>query len=441
MKNINWNLLLKIFIFSIYLIIIIFNFDRNLLLNNGDYLRITRTLNIDIPIFKPSYSNLFNFQKNVNSNFPKSTLEALAFCVKFFCDILQLKIVNLLYIRIVLYIIFIVGIVFLIFKSQNKIYSIILIPITYVFIDLLNSLYQEASVLAFLPLLLYFLKNKISLPFIFFSFCVLFSKAQLIVLYPLVFLVILISNNQYKIKSYYYIIVSFCLMISFFTQPKENQWPNQYNRYYNGIGWSIQNVENWPRTTFLDRRMYFNDNRFKLQLLSNRFYQKHNSFLAGTDYWSVGNKYALSKLINERNLFTESSTFNFFKILTKNPWLIIKILSSSFKTALKSNYNLKFLIIDNNVRNEKMYNFLTSYFFILFVLLMVLVNFFCKYWFTYFYTFIILFLFPFLVVLGDGYVDFEKHLITYLLLLPFYLKLKILIDNKKRIKVFNNFHL
>ncbi|MDY3521105.1 hypothetical protein PG614_06580 [Riemerella anatipestifer] len=205
--------------------------------------------------------------------------------------------------------------------------------------------------------------------------------------------------------------------------------PNDYNRFYNGIGYSVQNVEDWPVYDFKKRIEYFSKNQHSLQVKSNQYFDNDIAFFAGSSFWPTGDNIKNNK--TQELVFSKMDKKNYLKTILNHNFLIYKIPKSSLITAFYSDYSM--LYLKQNKDKDifyKIQKYFSEFFFVFFLLLMLItccIHFNFK---TILFVLVTIITIPSFVVGGDGYFEFEKHLMPFLILVPFYIKIVFLMNKK-----------
>lgn len=443
------------------------NFFKGGVINNGDYGRVTHSMNITTEPWKP-LSEIYPIQTKTDGSFirelPSSSLGVIGYIIYKSINYFGGAEINTTYIKIFLHLLFFLGLTFLLKESASLFEFIINIGLAIIIIShgfLMNSLYEEAVIVAILPFLIFSLKNIINnekiLPFLFFSSALIVSKAQMFFVFPVILFILFISIKDkfsYKfIFSFIFISIlsfSYIFTVNYFYQGVKEA--NNYNRFYNGIGYSLQDVADWPTNEFYERKIYFYGNKKELQIKSNQYFSKDTQDLAGTGYWPTGSD--MRNSINSENIdqsekdilerkIKEANSKNYVNIILENPKTIYKILENSIKTAFLSDNSIKYIRNPNEVSDifSKISIFISKdiYKIIFLIYILSLFVFYKNILFVFYASYVVLG-FPVFVVLGDGYFEFEKHLAPYIILFIFFYSALyfITIAGKKSLKTINS---
>ncbi|MFC0345101.1 hypothetical protein [Epilithonimonas hispanica] len=272
----------KLIFFLIICIISIISFNQSFLINNGDYTRITRVLRIDYPLWSEVTKKTFSIDHSIQDSSINSTYQLVCNIITkahLFCN---QDSININTIKVTLYLLFLSGCFFLIYKNKEYLYSLIIIPIAMVYHTILNSFYQEAIIYAILPLFIYSVKEKLNMLFLILAIAIILAKPQMILISFYFLAIVIYSKNSLRIKYSYFTILILTILFSFKFQSKENQDANKYNRYYNGIGYSTQDVFKWPTKNFNERINYYSKNKLTLIEKSKEYFDSDIYSYAGS---------------------------------------------------------------------------------------------------------------------------------------------------------------
>ena len=303
-----------------------------------------------------------------------------------------------------------------------------------------KSFYEEAIVLAVLPWLCFgyyeMLAGRSCRIFVIISVIILFSKIQMIWLAPAFFVLYLCATQVkfWSAKSLIFMITSISVVVVMLFGVGRGsgvEFPNKYNRYYNGLGWTILQSSNWPGSEFNARAYYFNQNKDDLQ---QQVKHMTAASLLGTSYWPTGSELRMSadnatgftkdkQLGDFDEMISRGSFESYLRYFYDNPAFILLFLKNIYITTLQSDYSLDYLRASlqrksnfsnrvSKARDTVLSNFglITLIFLLVFLIakprscMTLLIA-----W---------LFLSPLVVVIGDGYYEYEKHLIPFMFLLP-----------------------
>ena len=422
----------KISSFILLLCVTYLSYHQYTVINNADFYRVASSLHIKVPSWTEIYPDIY-FPEPMDRytsffRVPDTTYGFITYFVRNYNLIFDIDYVSLSTIKCVLYLIFITGTYLLIFQRKTNLPVVLSFIVSLPYLYILNSLYLEATVFAFMPWLVWSVNSKKSFLFVLFSLLVVISKAQMIFILPFSVL-ILVLKEQHKIRRILWSALLIIPSLYFVTkQSKEHSQPNTYHRLYNTIGYTVMDVENWNENTFKKRYAYFYKNQDSLQKNHKTINITEKINLLGTSFWPTGQE--TLKHYTAQQLHINNNNF-FFSQLFYNPILILKIVKSSFLTASKADYSLEYLVKSNtNSSFVIVSKNITSIAYIIFITVLLIGNFikFNNYKIT--YTICIIFGVPFFTVVGDGYFEFEKHILPYIFLLPFFIQSLFFLDLK-----------
>jgi hypothetical protein len=394
----------------------------------------------------------------------------------------------------------------------------------------IKSFYEEAAILAFLPWLCfgyYKVANKRKyFVFTISSAAIIYSKQQMIFAAPMFMLLLFFGAAGERKNLRFASSLFMLLLVSAFTISlhPDNEEPNQYNRYFNGIGWALLNSYNWPADDFNERHAYFYENQGVLQsglpdlpyrnflgtsfwptgadlrkkskslteeellLISafiislyadnkepnqnNRYFNRvggtlfnsygwptdsfverheylyqnqgtlqsslpnlpYRNFL-GTPFWPIGadlRKKSKSLTEEDRAYLREEyskmiglgSYTSYLHLFLKNPSIVLKLIKNTYLITVKSNYSILYLRLPIPI-NSRVIRIIQSvqplvcrylgFVFVGTILLLYIIgpswpSFVAVSWMA---------LTPLVTVAGDGFYEFEKHMVSYMMLIPF----------------------
>lgn len=309
------------------------------------------------------------------------------------------------------------------------VYLVFYLIFSYVF----QSFYEEALVLALSPWLLYtylvLLNQKHYLPFAIVGCLLVFCKAQMIFILPIVILPFFVEwTNSFKTKylAAKVLALIFLVLASATVSFKKNDIHgfsimNAHDRLFNGVGWVLQGVTSWPGSEFNQRLAYFQENRVTLQERSKEYEPIAQMKLMGTAYWPHG--WDLQSAPFQKKLAVSPMTRYYTNFFMNHPLLIPKILGTISVITFQSDYGIVDIKLyqDQNIGVlfvAKIMNRLFQYFGAIFILLgiigfITLKPLWQKMSVTYF-----TFGAPLFVVAGSGFAYFEQHMLPYFMLMP-----------------------
>jgi len=297
-----------------------------------------------------------------------------------------------------------------------------------------KSLYQDAMVLALSPWLLLGLQRinqrRQYTIFIVASMALMLTKVQMVFIVPVIVAIMFYTDRRFYRQGAKRLMVEGVLLCAALSMLSFNgiDHVNNYDRYYNGLGWTLQNVMAWPVSSFYPRLQYFYRNRPALQAQSQSYEPTQSPMLLGTSCWPSEVKILISHLspqalAHELQIMDVGKMRHFFAFMWWHPRVITPYLRTIYQMSASSNYALHYLRTPAQsdswwaralyAANEQYFAYAGYAFFALGGLLLLSgdVTIAC----------VALYFFlgaPLFVCLGDGFYEFEKHLNVYFMLLP-----------------------
>jgi hypothetical protein len=175
-------------------------------------------------------------------------------------------------------------------------------------------------------------------------------------------------------------------------------------------------VEDWPSHDFSSRKQFFENNREQLDLKNAENIPPGLSSHMGTSYWPDG--YLLQKNLNREDweIFATSHNFKKYLELVSNPKILGRLVVATYRVFLSSDYRLNYLRSDGTTALKRDY-ILKNFGW---VFLATCIAFAAFYRGPYLLHTVALGMaaLPIAVVIGDGFYEFEKHMVAYFILLP-----------------------
>jgi hypothetical protein len=395
------------------------------MINNGDYYRVTRGL-----INLPPWSAVGVCPETVYKlTTPASSLGIVVETIAWLTEKLGQSCFNLKVYSITLYTIHLFGCFFAILADKKNVFTIFITSVIAIaYSSFFISFYEETIVIVAIPWLVAGISliqgNRNSICFLLATCCITFAKVQMVILLPFFFYLLIINYRRKRIHTSV-LIVGFvfllCSTAASFLAKSENNIPNAYNRLYNGIGWSVLNLDAWGKDEFNERHNYYYANRAELlsNVQSNFLPHKLLAYL-GTSYWPTGLEIFSDEvnLIETKEQIKNTLTPGFYlKTLFINS-IFCELIVTTYKVALNSNYSINYLL-QNSERHRKSIQLkkpLQKYFGLVFLTL-ALIGLIRHGWAGKVGSLTIL-LMPLFVVVGDGFYEFEKHMVPFIMMLP-----------------------
>jgi hypothetical protein len=273
-----------------------------------------------------------------------------------------------------------------------------------------NSPYEESFFLSLCPLMAFFFARMQSngLAGRVIALAMASTKIQFVPAF-------LFGIRGWKFKSNaLYLLLSFVLIGAVAFKASKFNEPNSYNRYYNGLAFSIAHVSTWPAKDFTARRasageMVTTANVvFPVQAPQAKQYW-------GTSFWPTGDQLEA----NEQAFVLRHVGLWFWQTVRANPRYILLLFTEPILTMIKADYRLDYIFAaDLDYRWLAPYAWIMQHFGMIFLLASL-----CSLviairsrnpWHALFVIGSLLY--PWLAVFGDGYYEFEKHMLPVLFL-------------------------
>lgn len=447
MNSINGKIKFKL---SIIAIIFIFSLVQGQGIDNGDWHRTAGVSAGIIPEPWQAFAASYSIQKEQQPQ--PFSIGILAAGISYLMKDMGINYFPSALVFAILNIVFATGVIVLAetFDGPKKILSTISILLTYLCFGFYEkSLYEEAVILPLLPWIFigahlaktqerYFIYT---LAGIFISI----AKMQMLFCVPFFIFFLLVNSANSGISRKSIAPLALLAIVPFYTtallSEDTNKIYNNYNRFYNGVGWAILDSHAWPGREFNQKKEYFYQNRENLQnKIIERLRDTPHEDLLGTSFWPTGE--ALLKKTRDGSMsqgnfapiINQGDFKTYITYIAKNPGVFIKITKNTYLTAIKSNYTLEYLQtpppanfgIFKSLQNVK--NGLCTVAGIIFFATILLTMIFFRRLSNIFMGFYFLLL-PLMVVFGDGYYEFEKHMIPYMILLPAFVFLSVISKN------------
>lgn len=419
-------ILLGIFLALCFILIYLYQAP---LLNNGDYHRTAHDL-----VQIPAYIGLDHICLPINPDrfFIPHSLASLVFEINaIIASIFDPMCWNLQGYFLLLSAIYLYGL-YRCFVNKLPLLGLLgLIAALLYFSPFLKSLYEEGLILALLPWVVLGIdqlrnKGKI-LRFIISCALLILVKAQLVLLAPAVLYAMIFYGIRQKASSAKIFCATVMIVLAvvgslYQKHIQADGVANTYNRLFNGIGWSMQEVHTWPANLFGERLKYFSNHQFQLQEKTNAVELFPNSSLWGTSYWPTGLELLTSGNDLRWQQIEEKLKPTFFlKFLYKHPDILVQYLQNGALIFITSNYSLGALqeIKPSNMSITLAISNALLFQTVIWIYIALLVYL----WITRsglgrMLSAAILLLVPYAILAGDGFFEFEKHMMPFFMTLP-----------------------
>ena len=395
------------------------------MINNGDYWRVTRGL-IDFAPWSPIHTCL---EYNFKSRLPGSTLGVFFIVSVWIAELFSAECFNLSVYFTALYFVFLSGCLFALYINRANLVPIFLCSIIAVlFSSFFLSFYEEIAVLIAVPWLIggysIFAKKGGMTCFVFSACCILFAKVQMAILLPLLLYLVFDARKNKTTKPKVLLFGAAVLIASSaaaFNAKAGNKTPNSYNRLYNGIGWSLLGVTSWDKATFSERHHFFYTDRPTLES-GTRVTNLPPELLPllGTSFWPTGSDIFSNKQdfgVDKSQLEASLKPSFYLKLLFADG-IFPKFLTSVYSLTFQSQYSVSYLLSEGererrfSITKTMILGWAGLAFFTLTILGLLR-----KEPIAYLAAVLSLSM-PLVVVLGDGFYEFEKHMVPFFMALP-----------------------
>ena len=293
------------------------------------------------------------------------------------------------------------------------------------------SFFEESFTIAILPWLLFAADPRRFNIWIFSALCVLLltSKSQAIFFFPvLAFYAWRGIRARGRPLWTGLVFLLLCGAAIAATLHKSHPVPNSYNRLFNGLGWTTMQVEDWPATQFSQRLAYFSANREALALPGPVTCVPGAQRLMGTTFWPTGQE-ILDAAETSDAAATQAETLlslglSEFAACLGEVTSPAEYLATTFEVAMGSDYRLEYIALGGPRGENSLIGKLQSVLLarlapvmLAGLLIVALVSASPSGVIVAIYAFGAA---PLFVILGDGFYEFEKHMMPHLafLLIP-----------------------
>ena len=276
-----------------------------------------------------------------------------------------------------------------------------------------NSPYEESLFIALCPMLsFFFIKEVISNGFVTMVIALAMASTKACFAPALLF-----GIKNLKLRNHIvYLLVSMLLIgatvvkLSRLTVKE----PNTYNRYFNGLSYSMSEVSTWPANDFDERRSIAG----KMTVSKGIVFPAESSLVRkywGSSFWPTVDGLD----VNERKHILYNAGGWFWETAIANPNYYSRILTEPIFTMVKADYRVNYIFrsdISNiwmDINAFVMQNFGLIFLFSSISSLVISIHNKNP---RHVLFVIFSFMYPLLVVYGDGYYEFEKHLFPVLFL-------------------------
>lgn len=407
-------------------------------LNNGDYSRVFESMGIYAEGWRP-LADSYPLNDNPRA-MPGSAMALLGYVLSTASQVIGMEKFHTVTMSLSLNLIFLGGMFAIARQAQWKWrWALIAVHalLYFLYSFYLRSLFEEAMVLAVAPWLTYGAKRALVdgefLALSLSALVVMTAKAQMIFLLPLlvgVFIKAIWELPRKRQAVAILLAAGLCVASVLYVAllaGKGMQPANQYNRYYNGLGWSLQRVASWPPKDFNGRLKYSTEHGSELRRLTAGY---DGAELLGTSYWPTGNELSVrywtgvatpAERQQFQDAFSTSSLKRFFGFFKDHPALAPSYFANVYGVAFLSDYSTEYiapprssggLVASLNDARTKVASGLGLISALLVALGMAL----RPSWANILLGGYFILGAPLFVVVGDGYYEFEKHMAPYIML-------------------------
>lgn len=342
------------------------------------------------------------------------------------------------------FLVLLVGVFFLAHHAHGRgeylvVGVLILVLLCYAFY--IKSFYGEALVLALTPALCVGVKQLVQkncvLLFTLCGMAVIYAKQQMLFIVP-IFLLLLFRNmwvhGGLNPRLWASLLGMILVCMAVLGAHPENRAPNQYNRYFNGLGWSLLQSADWPTQRFDERHPYFYKHQQQFQKKLPITLPQH-SYL-GTSYLptastilDVARKPEATEAQRENaqalyeSLIAQGRFGAYFAAVAQHPTVLVQLIKNTYLTVVRSDYIVDYarsavrLVPEAAQALAIVQNRLARNFGWIFVAALMLALLCRRSLFAATVT-VWMLLAPLAVVVGDGFFEFEKHMTAFFVFLP-----------------------
>jgi hypothetical protein len=296
-----------------------------------------------------------------------------------------------------------------------------------------KSLYEEAAVLALMPWLVTGVALRATLPGAMLlasaSALVLYAKSELILVLPVLVAAFAGSCVVQRQSRFRFAM----LLVAFFVVPPAFQagkatfthlsQQNAYNRVFNGLGWAGEGVAFWPAGNYSERAHYFVHNKASLQAGDPAASDIQGADLAGTSFWPTGNDILTNGNAAQIAAVYAATSAGSYLRLVAHPATLGRLIDATYVVAETSDYSLAYIRPDAGSLDGPLAPMLgiQRHLWLIFSLICIAsaalnrdaASTLCA---VYFVVGC-----PLFVVLSDGFYEFEKHMLPFVMFFPFIL--------------------
>jgi hypothetical protein len=387
--------------------------------NNGDGWRVLRSAQIIVP---PDYLNhlpfsrLYEFKEmhaiKAVDLVPMSSTAAVVEVISFVERAAAFKKFDFLWVTVFYLAIYVAGMGLMVINNRPAIVvPILLLLVNPYILAHFNSPYEEGLFIALCPMLSVLLMNGVRPEGLIGRGIALSAAASKVQFIP----AFLVCLKGFRIKeNAAYLLFSVLIICALVMKASKFNEVNGYNRYFNGLSYSISQVSAWPAHDFVARRsiagamtetkdIAFPENSLKIK----QYW--------GSSFWPTGDKLGSDE---QKFIFAHVGKW-FWQTISLNPQYGYRLLTEPVLTMGKADYRMNYIFKSDldqqwlDFHALAMQNF-GAIFIVLSIggLIIASRNKNTKHM----LVFAFLLMYPVMVVFGDGYYEFEKHMFPALFL-------------------------
>ncbi len=236
--------------------------------------------------------------------------------------------------------------------ARTVVKLVLLASVFFLFSGFLYSFYQEAFLIALSPWLFAILQARkpALIPFLVVLALAMFVKTQILFFVPLFLLWIYQAHKRAPsaIRSGLAVVVIAVVGWLSLQDNTFNAEQNAYNRIFNGIGWSLLEVETWPETEFDARHTYFYEHEAALTELAGHACAPAHLDIMGTAFWptadDIWNMARSSPTPGQDAAFVQHLNFGDFLACFKSTVSPARYLYTIYAVYLNSDYAVPYAI-------------------------------------------------------------------------------------------------
>ncbi len=303
---------------------------------------------------------------------------------------------------------------------------LLLLIVFFVFSGFLKSFFEETFLIALVPWIALLAGQKSPSLWLFAPvvFLALISKSQAVLFAPVFSYIAarmyLASRSVVRTSLAVSVVALGCGYTLWYSYSIGNNVFNSYNRIYNGIGWARLDVGNWPTVGYGEREFYFAQNQDAFMADTESMCAPGNLNLMGTSFWPTAFELQRNPVVitgdYDTAMFLDELGFDEFFSCFAQELSPTDFLRSIYQVFLKSDYRLETIILhsaDGLMLGyaDELRQWLLRYLSILLAAASVLIVMVYRDIGPSSVTAYLLLASPVFVVLGDGFFEFERHMI------------------------------